>query len=299
MTKTYLRTTGLLPVGAFVTCLFLIPLLNMFAYSFLTQKGFADASLPWTLANLIEAMTVKNLGIFLKSLAISTSVAMTAFVLGLGCAFHLAKRVSKRRQYVFLFLLTLPFWTSSLARLYGWYFFLGASGPLNGLMMWLGVTSKPLNLLFNEGAYFLGLLYNNITYMILPLYGIFAKIDDDLIQAATDLYASQWRLWTEVLIPMTSPGWIAGGLLVLISSLTDFVTAEVLCGSKNLFAANLIQNQFLVARNWPLGSAMALGFFILSLTALGAALLFVAHKIPYSMRRERWLATLGESLTNG
>lgn len=294
-----LRHLGTLPVALFLALFFAAPLANLLAYSFLTYKGLAGASWPLTMANILQALQLKHGLTFLKSLALSGGVTLACFILGLSSAFHLAKKIPKKRQYFFLFLLTLPFWTSSLSRLYGWYFLLGAHGPINSLLMQVGLIHEPLPLLFNTGACFVGLLYNNLPYMILPVYGVLSRMDNDLLEAAQDLFAGKWQLWRHVIIPLAAPGWIAGGLLVLIASLTDFITIEVLSGAKHLFAASLIQNQFLIVRNWPLGSALTLAFFLMSLAVLGLGLGLLSKKFPYALRRERLLSELGEGLAHG
>jgi spermidine/putrescine transport system permease protein len=220
---------------------------------------------------------------------VASAVTAVTFALGLGCAWYLAKEVSGKKQMTLLFLLVLPFWTSSLARLYGWFFLLGASGPVSRGLAALGAIPEPKTLLFNGPVFFLGLVYNTLPYMVLPLYGVLSRLDDDCLQAAADLYARPRDLWIRVILPLSAPGWMAGAVIVWISALGDFITAEVLYGSKKVFTANLIQSQFLVARNWPLGSALTLTLLAAVALALGAGYVLTRRCLPHVFRKNELL----------
>ncbi|MEZ4582819.1 MAG: ABC transporter permease [Caldilineaceae bacterium] len=131
--------------------------------------------------------------------------------------------------------------------------------------------NEPLTLLFTEGAVLVGLIYGYLPFMVLPLYAAIERIDFSLMEAAADLYANGWQAFRKVLLPLSMPGVIAGCILVFIPSLGAFVTPDLLGGAKTVMIGNLIQGQFLTARDWPFGSAISM---LLMVAVLGATLIY-------------------------
>jgi spermidine/putrescine transport system permease protein len=195
-------------------------------------------------------------------------------VASLVLAFPLALFISRSgpRKNIYLSLVIVPFWTSFLIRTYAWMFLLRDTGLINTVLIASGAISEPLPLLYNEGAVFVGLVYAEIPFAVLPLYATLERLDRSLTEAAADLGAGPWQtLWT-VLVPVAAPGFRAAALLVFIPSLGAFLTPDLLGGGKSVMAGNLIQNQFTTARDWPFGSAISLVLMAAILTLLLATL---------------------------
>jgi spermidine/putrescine transport system permease protein len=178
---------------------------------------------------------------------------------------------NERARNTLLILVMIPFWTNFLVRTYAWRVILGSDGPLNGLLIGLRVIREPLPLIFNDGAVLVGLVYGYLPFMVLPLYAAIERIDFSLVEAAQDLYADGRAAFLRVVLPLSMPGILAGSILVFIPSLGTFVTTDLLGGSKSVMIGNLIQSQFLTARDWPFGSAFSV---LLMVAVLGATLLY-------------------------
>ena len=164
----------------------------------------------------------------------------------------------------------LPFWTSFLVRTYAWLFILRDTGLLNTVLLYLHVIHAPLQLLYNDGAVLLGLVYNFLPFFVLPMYATLEKLDLSLIEAAADLGATPWQTIRRVIIPISAPGIAAGSVLVFIPCLGAYLTPDLLGGGKSVMLGNLIQNQFTTSRDWPFGSAASMTLMLLSALLLMA-----------------------------
>ena len=153
-------------------------------------------------------------------------------------------------------ILVAPLWTSFLLRMYAWITILRPTGILNSFLAYLGVHSQA-TILFTPWAVLLGMVYNYLPFMILPLYSSLEKLDKRLLEAAADLGATPWQAFTKITVPLSLRGITAGIIMVFIPSLGDYVTPDLMGGAKTMFIGNLIQNQFLVVRNWAFGSAVS------------------------------------------
>jgi spermidine/putrescine transport system permease protein len=196
--------------------------------------------------------------------------------MGYPLAFHMA-RLDPRRQALWLLLIMIPFWTNFLVRTYAWMFILRTEGLLNTVLLGLGVISQPIDILYSNTAVLIGLVYGYLPFMVLPLYAVMERLDQTLIEAAWDLYADRWSVFWRVLVPVTAPGIVAGCVLVCIPSLGAFITPDLLGGAKSMMVGNLIQHEYLVARDWPLGSAIS---FVLMLAVTGGVVLYALAKFP-------------------
>jgi spermidine/putrescine transport system permease protein len=145
------------------------------------------------------------------------------------------------------------------------------------VLIQLHLISTPLDLLYSNQAVLLGLVYGYLPFMVLPLYAAIERVDPALIEAARDLYADRWSLFRRVLLPLTKPGMIAGCVLVFIPSLGAFLTPDLLGGARSMMVGNLIQHEYLVARDWPLGSALSL---VLMLMVMGSLLWYFRAQAP-------------------
>ncbi len=215
--------------------------------------------------------------IFLRSMLFASVTTLVCAVVGFPLAYCVA-RASPRWQVIWLIVVMVPFWTNFLVRTYAWVLILRADGVFNSLLLQLGFQAEPLSLLFTDLAIVLGLVYGYLPFMVLPLIVAIERIAPELEEAAYDLYASFGSMIRYVIIPLSKPGFIAGGVLVFIPSLGAFITPYLLGGGKNMMIGTLIQQEFLVARDWPFGSALSFGlvgtalmlWFVLSRKTIGS-----------------------------
>jgi spermidine/putrescine transport system permease protein len=218
------------------------------------------------------------LQIFWRSIWMAVVTTGLCLLISYPIAYYIAVVAPPKRRNLLLGLVVVPFWTSFLIRTYAWMFILRTEGLANKLLMASGLTSRPLELLYNDFSVLLGLVYGELPFMILPLYASLEKLDLSLLEASADLGAPRRSTFWRVTVPMTMPGIVAGIVLVFVPSLGQFIVSDLLGGAKTILAGNLIQNQFAVARNKPFGSAIAF-----ELTAAVLLLLF-AYAL-YSKRR--------------
>lgn len=247
------------------------PLVLMICYSLSVKLA---PGTPWpqgfTLAQYRRLIDVLYLRIFLRSIAQAGAATVLSLALGYPLAYYIA-RLPKGKRERLLLLVIIPFWTNFLVRTYAWMVLLRAQGVINSLLLFVGLIREPLPLLYNEWAVQLGLVYTMLPLMILPLYSNLEKLDQRLLDAAHDLGASPAAAFWQVTWPLSRPGVFMGGLLVFISAFGMFIVPDLMGGSRTVMIGNLIQNQFLGARNWPFGAAAALALTVVVLVlALGA-----------------------------
>ena len=223
---------------------------------------------------------------FIGTLRISLTGTALCFLIGFPFAYWLAVRVPPSRRPLFLALILIPFWTNFLVRTIGWRILLAPSGIFAGGLQFLGLHSTALEVLDTRGAVQLGVVYNYLPLMILPLYVVLDRLDPNLREASKDLGAGRIRTFFKVTIPLVMPGIIAGLLLVFIPLTGDFITAAVLGGAKGNMAGKMIYDQFLIAQNWALGSAMAVVLIlVIAATVLLSGLIGVAGRQFFRYRR--------------
>jgi spermidine/putrescine transport system permease protein len=190
-----------------------------------------------------------------RSLGLAAGTTALCLLLGFPCAMWLAFKVPPDKQSLFVTLLTVPLWISFLLRIYAWITILRPMGILPTMLRSLGLPVPQL--LYNDGAILLGMLYNYLPYMILPLYTTLEKLDRRLLEAARDLGANAWTTFMKVTVPLSARGIAAGVIMVFVPSMGDYVTPDLMGGAKNMYIGSLIQNQFLVVRDWAFGSAVS------------------------------------------
>ncbi len=210
------------------------------------------------------------LKIFGRSLGYAGLTTVLCIVIGFPVAYYIG-RASEARRNRLLILIMVPFWTSFLIRTYAWMNILADEGMLNGLLMYARVISEPWSLLYTPYAVIIGLVYSYLPFMILPIYGSVEKLDNSLMEAAFDLGAGPVRAFQKVVIPLTRPGIVAGALLVFVPSIAMFAITELMGGGQVPMLGNVIQNQFLAARNPPFGAALGITLLLLFIAALWIA----------------------------
>ena len=197
-----------------------------------------------------------NLSIFWRSVKLSVATTVITFALGLPTAWFIATRPAKTRA-IWLFLITIPFWTNLLIRTFAIMEVIRNQGILNTFLIHAGLISEPIQILYTDTAVLIGMAYVYLPLMVLPLYASIDRFDFRLIEAGYDLYASRWQVLRGVILPIIKPGIIAGSILVFIPSLGAYVTPRVLGGGKNMIIGNFIELQFGQGQNWPLGAALS------------------------------------------
>lgn len=258
------------PALLYLTLLFIAPLAAVAAYSLLRMAPDGSFTGGITIANYARALDPLYLGVLLRSLWLAALTTAAALCLAYPCTLAL-RAMAPRTRLLALALIVLPSWLNLLIKNYAWIVILRREGVLNTLLQSLGLTGAPLPLLFNDGAVLLGLVHTYLPFMILPLYVSVERMDASLVDAARDLGAGRWQRFRTVVLPQTRAGAAAGCVLVFVPALGSFVTPDLLGGTRSLMLANLIENQMLQTRDWPL--AAALSMFIIALVLLAALLL--------------------------
>ncbi len=268
-----------LPTWLTLGLFFLLPLTILLVISFGQRatygglKPIEDLGLYLTsgkfLANYARSLHPIYLQIFWRSVWMAVVTTGVCLAVSFPVAYYIAVAAPARRRNLLLGLVVVPFWTSFLIRTYAWMFILRTEGLLNRFLLATGATHQPLELLYNNFAVLIGLIYGELPFMILPLYASLEKLDLSLLEASADLGAPRSSTFWRITVPMAMPGVVAGVILVFVPSLGQFIVSDLLGGAKTILAGNLIQNQFAVARNKPFGSAVAF-----ELTAAVLALLF-------------------------
>lgn len=254
----------LFPATIWLLIFFIIPLLIVLLYSFLERGTYGGVVWEFTLNNYQRITQKIYWVIFGRSLFIAFITTMICLLISYPLAFFIATRRPPWRN-VLLILVIIPFWTNFLVRTYAWIVLLRTEGVLNITLQSLQLTEEPLTLLFTPYAVIIGLVYGYLPFMILPLYATIERFNFSLLEAAQDLGANDLRTFFRVIIPLTMRGIIAGCLLVFIPAFGAFITPDILGGAKTMMVGNLVQNQFLQARNWPFGSALSILLMIIVL----------------------------------
>lgn len=251
------------PTFAYSLLLLAAPLATVVTFSFWTQN-YLDIDTTLTLENYRKAWGEPIYRILMgRSLLISLIVTAVTVLLAFPVAYFLSFHV-RRRKAVWLFLITIPFWTSYLLRVFLWKVILGYNGVLNSALMGLGITDEPLTfLLYNMNAVVITLAHAWAPFAILPIFVALEKIDRSLLEAAEDLGDGPLRRFFRVTLPLAMPGVIAATLIVLIPTVGDYITPRLVGGTDGLMIANMIQTQFSKANNAPLGAALAVSSMLI------------------------------------
>ena len=257
MNKDLFKHFTILTIVAWLTVFVLIPNIGVVVTSFLEREEAHFVSFTFTLDNYKKLLSVMYIKVFLKSLAIALYVTILCLVFSYPFVYTISQTIKSIIIKDFLLILVIiPFWTSSLIRTYAMMIVLRSNGLLNNFLMYVGLIDEPIELLYNWVAVTIGLVYSLLPFMILPLYTAFEKLDRNYINAAQDLGAGKIDTLLKIIIPLTKSGIAAGCILVFLSTLGMFFIPELLGGSKEILIGNLIKNQFLIARDWPFGTAI-------------------------------------------
>lgn len=260
--KQWLPRLLLVPTGIWLAVFMLVPIVIILVFSLGDRDPLGRVVLSFNPDNYVRFVTgpyVLTLG---RSLGLAFSTTATCLLVGFPMALWLALIVPPRRQNLFMTLLAAPLWTSFLLRIYAWITILRPTGFLTHTLQMIGISNPPV-ILYTDGAVLLGMVYNYLPFMILPLYAALEKLDKRYIEAARDLGASWWTVLWQVIVPLSARGIVAGVIMVFVPSLGDYVTPDLMGGAKQMYIGSLVQNQFLVVRDWAFGSAVSTILLIL------------------------------------
>jgi spermidine/putrescine transport system permease protein len=256
-----------LPGIGWLAIFFLVPLAIIFIVSLGTKDRFGGVQLDHlTLEHYANALSPTFLPTIWNSFRYSALTTVFSIVIGYPIAYWIS-RYGGRNKTLLLILVMLPFWTSYLIRTYAWMIILRDNGIVNSVLLSTGLISDPIPILDTDVSVILGMTYGFLPYAILPLFVSIDRLDQNLVHAARDLYASGRKAFLHVTLPLTMPGIIAAGLLTFIPALGDWVTPDILGGAQTTTIAKIVQVIFTTGRDWPYGSA--LGFLLMAATLFG------------------------------
>ena len=252
------------PVTLWLLAFVAVPLLYILIMGFCTTDEFYNVVYSFTLDNFQAMLDPDYLKIYGQSIVIA--LMTTIVCLGLAYPFsYLISRTFKSKKTLLYMLIIIPFWTSSLIRIYGWRTFLSASGQLNSFLMAIGLASDPVQFLYNQACTIFGMVYEMFPFMVLPLYAAIEKLDESQVEASHDLGANMVTTLFKVVVPQTMSGIFSGCIMVFIPSLGAFYISDILGGGNADVIGNLIQRQFQSANDWPLGAALSILLIVITL----------------------------------
>ncbi|MGQ0564289.1 MAG: ABC transporter permease [Gemmobacter sp.] len=267
------------PALVVLLCGAMLPLMVMLVYSFLTPGEYGNVEWMFSLDGWVGIFFTRDvfddtlgladahLTILWRSVRLSLLTTVFTFLVGFPTAWFIATRPPRQRA-LWLFLITIPFWTNLLIRTFAINEIIRGEGLLNGILMNLAVIDTPLVLIYTDLAVFVGMTYVYLPLMVLPLFAAIDRFDMRLLEAGYDLYAGRWQVLARVILPIVKPGIVAGSILVFVPALGAYVTPRILGGGKNMMIGNFIELQFGQGRNWPLGAALSVMLLVIVTVAL-------------------------------
>ncbi|MCJ7829895.1 MAG: ABC transporter permease [Desulfobacterales bacterium] len=271
------------PVILWLFLLIVLPHLDLLRMSFRAED---TAGRPvWSLSNyrIFFREPVYWLT-FVRTAVYSILVTFLTFVIALPVAFYTTKVVNPRFQGALMTLLLLPFWVSELVRVYGWMILLRESGVINHALLRLGLLQRPVEMLYNDAAMILGLVYTSMLFMVVPLISVLESLDDDLIEAAYDLGGGLGSILFRIIIPHATPGIVSGAIVVFMLTLGNYLTPNLMGGKNSLWFTEQIYNQFIASFNWNQGSAFGFLLLVLSSAVIWAGLKLTRQKLSKVVR---------------
>ncbi len=263
----------LLPIYLFTLAFILGPLLYMAALSFMTREEVWGVAAEFTLKNYQDIFQPVYLNTFGESLKLAFLSTGLVVLLGYPFGYFMAKLTAKWKRRTML-LLMIPFWTSSLLRLYGWVIIFRAGGVFDQLLTALHIIDEPLKLLYTYPAVVVGMVYALLPFMIFSVYSSAEKLDFRLVEAARDLGAGPVQAFLTVSLKLTLPGLLSGVVLTFVPSMGLFFIADILGGNKVVLVGSLIQEQLMKVHNWPFAAALSIALLVLT-----SVILFLYRKI--------------------
>jgi spermidine/putrescine transport system permease protein len=252
------------PANLYLFVFMVLPLILVGILSFLSRGTYGEVEFTFNAGNYARLFDPIYGKILLYSFGVGLGTTVITILIGYPLAYYIARSPVRQRSLL-LFLILVPFWTNFVIRVYAWIMILRGGGFLDTLLQWLHITEKPLGLLYSPTAVMIGMVYEFLPFMILPLYTSLEKIENAILEAAADLGAPPWRVFLRVTLPLSVPGMVAGTILVFIPAMGMFVIPDLMGGAKTILIGNVIRNQFLTARDWPFGAAASMILMVMTL----------------------------------
>ncbi len=287
MRRSWTGTVLAIPAWIWLLVFFVAPVGMVVWFSFGYKPGIfgTHANDILSLDRYAEALSPTFFATFQNTLWVAILGTALCFLIGAPVAYWMAFKVRPERRGILIALVLVPFWTNFLVRTIGWQVILAPEGWMSTLLQGAGILNGPLDLLYTRTAVIIGVVYNYLPLMILPLFVAFDRVGPALREASKDLGAGKWSTFFRVTLPLSQPGIIAGVLLVFIPLMGDYITATVLGGAKGNMVGQLVASQFQTAQNWALGSAMAvLLMLVITLTIVVAGVLIWLIALPFRSR---------------
>ncbi|RMH40453.1 MAG: ABC transporter permease [Alphaproteobacteria bacterium] len=252
------------PLVLWLTLLIILPHVAMFVVSLRERVGVGTYA--FGLSNYLTFFQEPLYwNTFLRTAIMSVLATVLTFLIGFPVAWYIAKIARGRLGQALFLACLIPFWVSELVRTYGWMILLRESGVFSSLLQFLGLADGPVELLYNDAAIMVGLVYTSMLFMVVPLVTTLESLDDSLVEAAYDMGASSWAVLREIILPHAKPGIVSGAIVVFMLSLGNYLTPILLGGKSSLWFTGLIYDQFITRFNWEQGSAF--GFLLLALSS--------------------------------
>ena len=261
----------LTPALLWLLLLIVLPHVDLLLLS-IRPKGGAGAVSPANYTRFFAEPIYWNT--FARTAAYSILATFLTLLITFPVAYYIAKVARGRAKGIMFLLCLLPFWVSELVRVYGWMILLRESGILSGLLVWTGLLPRPVEMLYNDLAILIGLVYTSMLFMVVPLVTVLDSLDDSLIEAAYDLGGTAPSILREIVVPHAMPGIAAGSIVVFMLTLGNYLTPTLLGGKESLWFTEQIYNQFIIRFNWEQGAAF--GFLLL---VLSSAIVWVGLKL--------------------
>ncbi|MGM0689608.1 MAG: ABC transporter permease [Bacillota bacterium] len=245
-----------IPTFFWFICLIIIPLIMTLILSFASRDAYGRIIYEWSFDNYIRFLDPLYLQILWRSFYLGFFTVVICILIGYPLAYFIA-RSPKNMKPIYLMLVIAPFWINLLIRAYGWMILLRYEGIINLFLRRIDLIEEPLQLMYNDGAVLVGLVYVFLQFMVLPLFATIDKMDWTLLESAQDLGAKPFRTFRHITLPLTMPGIIGGSILTFVPAFGSFIIPRILGGSRSIMIGNIIETQIKVARNWPFAASSA------------------------------------------
>lgn len=252
------------PISLWMIVFVAIPFIYIVAMSFMKKGAYGGVEVGFTLDNYKQAFQPLYMKVFGESMIIALIVTLICILIAYPFTYYIAQK-SEVQRTILMAMVTLPFLVTSLIRLFSWTNILRKNGMINTLLIKWGWINEPLQMIYNKQGAILGLVYILLPFMILPLYSSIEKLDTVYLEASSDLGANGLRTFMYITLPLTMPGIFAGSLLVFIPALGLYYVTDLLGGNKLQLIGNIIKNEFITARNWPVGAGLSVFLIIITL----------------------------------
>ncbi|MDW7667822.1 MAG: ABC transporter permease [Bacillota bacterium] len=248
------------PYSIWMVVFILFPLLLIFLYSITLRNPNDIKTITFTFENFAKFFNPIYINVLIRSISIAALSTIICLFVGYPVA-YLLTRINEKNKGLLILLFILPMWMNMLLRTYAWMTILGNTGLINSFLSFLNLPT--VNLLYNNNAVILGMVYNFLPFMVFPIYTALNKMDRSLIEAADDLGADGFTIFRKVIFPLSLPGVISGIVMVFMPAVSTFVIPRLLGGGKNVLIGNLIEKLFLVTRDWNFGAALSMIILII------------------------------------